>query len=107
MVADGETVSRYILSARWLDKSDPKKPRLRPETFMAHPDVETSVFRVGGWDKNKLRATGVELANERGMQAPGPGVGKRASLSRWQAFDSLAWGRAYPDPGCTDGGTKC
>jgi len=82
MVADGETVSRYILSARWLDKSDPKKPRLRPETFMAHPDVETSVFRVGGWDKNKLRATGVELANERECK---------------HRVQELAKGRPYPD----------
>lgn len=81
-VADGEPLSRYLLSSRWLDKSDPKKPRLKPEIFIAHPDTELSVYRISGWDENKIRSTGITLADEREQKH------KAQQLER---------GNAYPD----------
>jgi hypothetical protein len=32
---------------------------------MAHPDIETSVYRINGWDESRIRQTGIELRDDR------------------------------------------
>ena len=82
LVANGEPLSRFLVSSKCLNRTDPKKPRLTPFAFIPQREIKFSVFRIRDWSLTELRAKGVEIADRREQRA------KELAL---------ADGRDYPD----------
>ncbi|NJK90502.1 MAG: hypothetical protein HC904_00925 [Blastochloris sp.] len=62
---DHEPLARYILTASFLYKDNRAGTPLRPNSWIPHPSVELSVFRIEGWQEEQVIAQGEKVASER------------------------------------------